>query len=226
MSSEKSANDHYRQNLKRKFCAKPRGGSKQCSLKTTSAESQEQRKQRRNKAPHAANAFWSLWIRRSRRLRGETQPGSFLQGRKQSWQLPKPKSGQGQTTSNGSAKSDISSWFAKRAFRNQSGQGGPAETSHHRKAGQASCPREQAIDCQTQGHVGAATQNAHYTDQFFFFRKSQRACGSKSRKLKNTCSSLRFTRGNGCIRSGISFTLRSRAQERNCKTDLHPDDNW
>ena len=71
--------------------------------------------------------------------------------------------GKGQTTSNGSAKSDISSWFAIRAFSNQSGQGGPAATSHHREAGQASCNREQAIDCRTEGHVGAAAQNVHYS---------------------------------------------------------------
>ena len=55
------------------------------------------------------------------------------------------------------------SWFATYAFSNQSCQGGPSATSHHREAGQASCNRGKAVDCQTEGHVGTAAQNVHYT---------------------------------------------------------------
>ena len=143
-SSEKSANDHYRRNLKRKSCARPRGTG---SFKTTSAESaQEQRKKRRKKDRHAANAFWSLWIRDSRRSREERSLAHSGRGTNSrggrgagSKSLPKSEPRKGQTPSNGPAKSDIGSWFAKRAFSNQPGQGGPAATSHHREAEQASC---------------------------------------------------------------------------------------
>ena len=54
--------------------------------------------------------------------------------------LPKPEPRKRQTSSHGSTKSDISSWFTKRAFSNQSDQGGPATTDHHRETGQTSLP--------------------------------------------------------------------------------------
>ena len=80
-ASEKSANVHYRRNLKRKFCAKPRGpDASVVPFKTISTESaQEHAKKKEDKALHAANAFWSLWIHTSKKSRGEQQR------RKQLW---------------------------------------------------------------------------------------------------------------------------------------------
>ena len=75
--------------------------------------------------------------------------------------LPKSEPRKRQTSSHGSKKSDISSWFTKRAFSYQSGQSGPAATDHHRETGQAPCHGEQAIDHQTKGDVGANAQNVH-----------------------------------------------------------------
>ena len=66
-----------------------------------------------------------------------------------------------QSSPHGSKKSDIGSWFTKRAFSYQSGQGGPAATDHHRETGQALRHCEQAIDHQTEGDVGANAHNVH-----------------------------------------------------------------
>ena len=75
--------------------------------------------------------------------------------------LPKSEPSKRQTSLHGSKKSDISSWFSKRAFSYQSGQGGPAATDHHRDTGQALRHCEQAIDHQTEGDVGANAQKVH-----------------------------------------------------------------
>ena len=150
-SSEKSANDH------------DRSGSEPCSFKTISAESaQEQRKKEEEKRIGTQQTlfevfeFATLGDRGEKRSLAHSGRGTNSRGGRGagSKSLPKPKSGP--------RKSDSGSWFAKRAFSNQLGQGGPAATSHHREAGQASCHREQTIDCRTEGHVGAAAQNVHY----------------------------------------------------------------
>ena len=85
--SEKSANDHDRRHLKRKTRAKPKDpeASLVPSRRPAPSPAQEERKKRRKKARHAANAFWSVWTRDSGRSRGDTRPGSFRQGHKQSW---------------------------------------------------------------------------------------------------------------------------------------------
>ena len=202
-SSEKSANDHYRRNLKRKTCAKPRGTeASHVPSRRPAPSPPKNRGKRAGKRLGTQQTLFGVFGFAAQRDRGEKRSlahsgrGTNSRGGRGagSKSLPKPKSGKGQTPSNGSAKSDISSWFAKRAFSNQSGQGGPATTSHHREAGQASCNREQASSIAT-------------PDQDFFRRSA--ACKmvhTTPRKLKSTCSALRFTRGARCTRSGISFT--------------------
>ena len=104
----------------------------------------------------------------------------------------------GQTPSNGSAKSDISRWFAQRASSNQSGQGGPAVQ-------QAIIERQDkllAIRRTCWGSCSKCTPHRPASSEIA-------ACGSKPRKLKSICSALRFARGARCIKSGISFTQRS-----------------
>ena len=60
-TAEKSANDHYRRNLKRKFCAKPRGLDASNVPPRRVAQSVSKNKgKKRKRTPHAANAFWSL----------------------------------------------------------------------------------------------------------------------------------------------------------------------
>ena len=145
-------------------------GSEPCSFKTTSVESaQEQRKKRRKRLGTQQTLFGVFGFaaqgdRGEKRSLAHSSRGTNSRGGRgqSSKSLPKPKSRKGQTPSNESAKSDISSWFVKRAFSNQSSQGGPATTCHHREAGQASCNREQAIDCRTEGHVGTVAQNVHH----------------------------------------------------------------
>ena len=65
-ATEKSANDHYRRNLK-VFCETEGPGREQCSSKKSCVESAQQQRKKRKRAPHAANAVWSLWIRGSGR---------------------------------------------------------------------------------------------------------------------------------------------------------------
>ena len=85
-ATEKSANDHYRRNLKRKFCARPRGpDASNVPPRRVAPSPPKNRGKKRKRAPHAANAFWSLWIRGSRRSRAETLPGLFRQRRRRSW---------------------------------------------------------------------------------------------------------------------------------------------
>ena len=166
-------------------------GDSHTPSKTISAESaKEQRKKEKEKALHAAKRFVESLDSRLRDIEGEKcslahssrgadSRGGRVTGSKSS---PKPKSGKRQDPSNGSAKSDISSWFDERAFSDQSGQSGSTATSHHRETRQASDHREQAVDRQTKGHVGGSCSK--FTPRrTSFFRVSKRAFGSKPRKL-------------------------------------------
>ena len=105
----------------------------------------------------------------------------------------------------GSKKSDISSWFTKRAFSNQSGQGGPAATDHHhRETGQAPHHCEQAIDHQTKGDVGANAQNVHEPGTSSHGDRSVRVVQDKE-NLRSICSVSPSKRGARSTRSGITF---------------------
>ena len=181
----------------------------------------------------AANAFWSLWIRASRKSRRELQSGSFQQRRKQScrpWNrqqvITKAKIQEWASPSGGSAKSDTGSWQTKRASSDQSGQGGSAATNHHHETRQASGIeiKPSIVDRQTERHVGAHAQNVHQARPASSGDRSVRLVQSPE-KLRSKCSALRFTRGARCIKPGTSFTRRSCTQERNCRTGLHPEDH-
>ena len=207
-ATEKSANDRYRRNLKRKFCARPRGPDARVRPRT---EEKEEKGSSRSKR-FLESLDSRLWEIEGRNGRGAGARGGRGAGSKS---LPKPEPRKRQTSSHGSKKSDISSWFTKRAFSNQSGQGGPAATDHHRETG----PRhfEQAIDHQTKGDVGANAQNVH--------ELGTSSHGDRSVRVRSICSVSPSKRGARSTRSGNTIKRRSCAQERRCWTGRRPEDH-
>ena len=153
-ASEKSANDHYRRNLRRRSCAKRRN---------LDVRAQEQRKKRRKKALHAANAFLDS---RSREIEGKNAAWfipadaqvvvAAVEEASSNCQSQNP--GKGKPHPMGPRRVTFAAGLLS-AFSDQPGQGETATTDHHREAGQTFGHREQAFDCQTEGHVGAIAQN-------------------------------------------------------------------
>ena len=129
------------------------------------------------------------------------QPGSFQQRRKQSWRQnnTKAKIQEIASPSGGSAKSDTGSWQTKRASSDQFGQGGSRDKTSFGH-------RNQAVDRRSPNRgTRWGTCSKCTPRQTSFFRRSQRASGSKPRKLRSTCSALRFARGARCIKPGIGL---------------------
>ena len=201
-ATEKSANDHYRRNLKRKFCAKPRGPDASNVPPRRVAQSPPKNRGKRGKGSSRSKRFLESLDSRLREI----------EGRNAAWLVPaeaqalvaaveqaanhyeSQNPGKGKPHPMGPRRvTDICSWFTERAFSDQSGQGGPAATDHHRETGQAPRHCEQAIDHQTEGDVGANAQNVH--------------------------EPARSTR------SGITFTRRSCMQERRRWTARRPEDH-
>ena len=85
-SSEKSANDHYRRNLKRKSCAKPRGpeASHMDDDRRVRPRTEEKGGGKRLGTQQTLFGIFGFVIEGDR---GEKRslPGSFRQGHKQSW---------------------------------------------------------------------------------------------------------------------------------------------
>ena len=167
-AAEKSANDHHRRNLKRKFCARPRGPDAS-NVPPRRVAPPPKNRGKRGKGFLTQQTLFGVFGFEAQGDRGQKRGlacsgmGAGARGGRGagSKSLPKPEPRKRQTSSHGSKKSDIGSWFTKRAFSNQSGQGGPAATDHHRETGQAPRHCEQAIHHQTKGNVGANAQNAH-----------------------------------------------------------------
>ena len=168
-ATEKSANEHYRRNLKRKFCARPRGPDASHVPPRRVATSPPKNTGKGGQRLLTQQTLFGVFgfeppgDRGQKRglagsSRGEGARGACGAGSKS---LPKPELRKRQTSSHGSKKSDISSWFTKRAFSNQSDKGGPAATDHHRETRQTSCHCEQAVDRQTKGDAGADAHIVH-----------------------------------------------------------------
>ena len=113
-SSEKSANDHCRRNLKRKTCAKPRVRKRDMFLQDDQRRVRPRTEEKEEEGSARSKRFLESLDSRLRDRQERAKTIKWVRG----------------------------SWFATHAFSNQSGQGGPSATSHHREAGQASCNRE------------------------------------------------------------------------------------
>ena len=210
-ATEKSANDHYRRNVKRKFCAKPRGPHASNVPPRRVAQSPPKNRGKRGKGLLTQQTLFGVFGFEAQGDRGQKRGvagsgrGAGARGGRGagSKSLPKSEPRKRQTSSHGSKKSDISSWFTKRAFSYQSGQGGPAATDHHRETGQAPrhCERHRSSDRRRcWGRCSKCTRTRN-----IFSRRLQRACGSRPGNLRRICSVSLSKRGARSTRSGITF---------------------
>ena len=137
--------------------------------------------------------------------------------------VPKRNSSKGQAPSNGSTKSDISRWFVKRTFSEQSSQGGSAATSHRCETGQASGHREQAVDHRTEGVVDAVGQMYTTSDQLL---PEIAACVWFKAKKTEKCRFSLTSRTWSPLHHPLDFVHTAlMSQERSCTTGLHPEDH-
>ena len=175
-------------------------------------EKEEEKSSARSKTLFGLFGFATQGDRGEKRSLAHSSRGTNSRGGRGagSKSLPRPKSGKGQTPSNGSAKSDISSWLAKRAFSNQSGQ-------------------EQQAIIERQGKLLAIVDKPSIAKQKDMFWQLLKMYTAPDQLLPEIAACVWFKAKKTekyLLSIGISFTRRSCAQELHCKTDLHPEDNW